>query len=219
MSIKKKKNVNRLLREIIIFLYIRRREENILHRSTDIQISSDTGRKQIDSRKIFPIIGSYNAKVSVFTELGTIVRFQFTTGYSSHEAIIFLHTECSGNTLSSPLFPISNLKNVSVKWYRWIKGWFVQWNDFLAPDTTRKRYPRDNVKKKRKKKKERKRKRIPTQPATREIHCSRGNYRGQCRASNAALKFQSIFNYGEILVSRFTAALLFRHENPTRKGT
>ena len=47
-----------------------------------------------------------------FQRVGTIVRFQFTTGYSSYGAIIFFHvsyTECSRNLSTSfypPFFPL-----------------------------------------------------------------------------------------------------------------
>lgn len=86
-----------------------------------------------------------------------------------------------------------------MKWYRWIKGWFVQWNDFLA-QILRKRYPR--VKKEKEKKKE-----DPEfRTATRGVHWFRSNYRGQCRVSNAALKFQSVFNYGRFSCSSFHRA-------------
>lgn len=149
----KKKSINRLillLREVIKPDLISHTEKKIFFIIPRIskyhRIS--TRRKQIDSRKISPIIGSYNAKVSASIELGTIVRFQFTTGYSSYEAIIFFHISYTQNVLeilSSTLLPplpyLESEKLVSMKWYRWIKGWFVQWNDFLA-QILRKRYSR-----------------------------------------------------------------------------
>lgn len=123
----KKKSINRLillLREVIKPDLISHTEKKIFFIIPRIskyhRIS--TRRKQIDSRKISPIIGSYNAKVSASIELGTIVRFQFTTGYSSYEAIIFFHISYTQNVLeilSSTLLPplpyLESEKLVSMK--------------------------------------------------------------------------------------------------------
>lgn len=158
-------------------------------------------RKQIDSRKISPIIGSYNAKVSASIELGTIARFQFTTGYSSYEAIIFFHIsytqKCSGNTPFHHSPPLTLSRIWKTRLISMDKRLIRSMERFPG----RKYFEKDiNVKKK---KEGRPRISNTTLEPLKKFIGFGSNYR---RVSNAALKFQSVFNYGKILVSRFTMA-------------
>ena len=158
-------------------------------------------RKQIDSRKISPIIGSYNAKVSASIELGTIARFQFTTGYSSYEAIIFFHIsytqKCSGNTPFHHSPPLTLSRIWKTRLISMDKRLIRSMERFPG----RKYFEKDiNVKKK---KEGRPRISNTTLEPLKKFIGFGSNYR---RVSNTALKFQSVFNYGKILVSRFTMA-------------